>query len=56
MEERNTPAEQENKKKPYKKPEIVTEEMFARAVHCAKCDTGPVQDPGCSIFGDPANS
>lgn len=52
MEERNKPAEQENKKKPYKKPEIVTEEMFARPSHCQKMD----QDAGCFLFGDASNS
>lgn len=56
MEDKREHTEGEGKKKPYKKPEIVTEEMFARPSHCAKCDTGPVQDPGCSIFGDPSTS
>ncbi len=58
MEERNIPAEQENKKKPYKKPQIITEEMFARPAGCSKCETpsGMASAGDCSFFGDPSTS
>lgn len=56
MDEKKETRTEEVFKKPYKKPQMTTEEMFARPSHCAKCDTGPVQDPGCAIFGDPSTS
>ena len=48
MEERNEPAEQENKKKPYKRPEVVSEEVLVRTANCCKLEG----DPGCLLFID----
>lgn len=56
MEETKAHAEQEYKKKPYKKPKVVSEEMFARPSSCGKCETGPVGGGDCLIFGQPQTS
>lgn len=58
MDEKKETRAEEVLKKPYKKPQITTEEIYARPAHCAKCEspTGPIQDAGCFLFGDPSTS